>query len=58
MGNINDQSFKDIVFSKRYAEVQKKVSQEVNVHKECGTSCRQNEINEFFMGFKKSTRSY
>ena len=52
MGNINDQSFKDIVFSKRYAEVQKKVSQEVNVHKECGTSCRQNEINEFLWDLK------
>ena len=47
MGNINQQSFKDIVFSKRYEEVQKKVSEQVNVHKQCGIGCRQNEINEY-----------
>jgi radical SAM protein with 4Fe4S-binding SPASM domain len=52
MGNINDQSFKDIVFSDKYAEVQKKVSQEVNVHKQCGSGCRQNEINEYLWELK------
>jgi len=52
MGNINQQSFKEIAFSKRYAEVQKKVSEQVNVHKQCGIGCRQNEINEYLWGLK------
>lgn len=52
MGNINEKSFKDIVFSKRYEEVQKKVSEKVNVHKQCGTGCRQNEINEYLWNLK------
>jgi len=52
MGNINEQSFKDIIFSKRYEEVQKRVSEKVNVHKQCGTGCRQNEINEYLWNLK------
>ena len=52
MGNINEKSFKDIVFSKRYEEVQRKVSEKVNVHKQCGTGCRQNEINEYLWNLK------
>lgn len=47
IGNINERSFKDIFYSDRYKEVMDKVKNDVNVHKECGTSCRQNEINEF-----------
>ena len=52
IGNINKQSFKEIIFSKRYEEVQKKVSTEVNVHKQCGIGCRQNEINEYLWDLK------
>ena len=52
MGNINKQSFKEIVFSKRYEEVQIKVSEQVNVHKQCGIGCRQNEINEYLWDLK------
>ena len=52
MGNINTQSFKEIIFSKRYEEVQKKVTEEVNVHKQCGIGCRQNEINEYLWNLK------
>ena len=37
---------------KEYEEVQKKVSTEVNVHKQCGTGCRQNEINEYLWDLK------
>lgn len=52
MGNINTQSFKEIVFSDRYQQVQKKVNDEVDVHKQCGIGCRQNEINEFLWKLK------
>ena len=51
-GNIIEQSFKDIVFGDKYAEVMKKVSSAVDVHKECGINCRQNEINEFLWMLK------
>ena len=33
-------------------EVQKKVTAEVNVHKQCGVGCRQNEINEYLWNLK------
>ena len=52
IGNINRQSFKEIVFGKRYAEVMRRVKNEVNVHCDCGTNCRQNEINEFLWKLK------
>jgi MoaA/NifB/PqqE/SkfB family radical SAM enzyme len=52
VGNIMDQSFKEIVFGDRYVEVMKKVRSEVDVHKECGINCRQNEINEFLWMLK------
>lgn len=52
IGNINETSFKDILASKRYKEVMKKVQTDVDVHTQCGTSCRQNEINEFLYQIK------
>jgi radical SAM protein with 4Fe4S-binding SPASM domain len=52
IGNINTHSFKDIVHGERYHEVMKKVTSDVDVHKDCGTSCRQNEINEFLFELK------
>ena len=30
-----------------YLNPERKVSEKVNVHKQCGTGCRQNEINEY-----------
>jgi radical SAM protein with 4Fe4S-binding SPASM domain len=47
IGNINRESFKDLVPGERYADVMRQVRTEVDVHRECGTNCRQNEINEF-----------
>jgi MoaA/NifB/PqqE/SkfB family radical SAM enzyme len=47
VGNINNESFKDLVFSERYREVMHRVRASVNVHRDCGNNCRQNEINEF-----------
>lgn len=52
IGNINYDSFKEIVFSDRYAEVMQRVKSTVNVHCDCGTNCRQNEINEFLWKLK------
>ena len=52
IGNINEQSIKEIFFSKRYEEIQKKVSEEVNVHTQCGIGCRQNEINQYLWDIK------
>ncbi len=47
IGNITEQSFKDIVFGERYKTVMEKVKNNTDVHAACGTKCRQNEINEF-----------
>ena len=47
VGNIVEQSFKDIVSSDRYLEVMKKVKNEIDVHRQCAIGCRQNEINEY-----------
>ena len=52
IGNIIERSFKDIVFSARYKEVMEKVKNEVDVHKDCGTNCRQDEINNFLWTLK------
>lgn len=52
IGNINHESFKEIVFGRRYAEVMQRVKNDVDVHHECGTNCRQNEINEFLWKLK------
>lgn len=46
-GNIINESFKDIVFGKKYKQIMDKVKNEVDVHNQCGYKCRQNEINEF-----------
>lgn len=47
IGNICTESFKDLVFGQKYADVMRKVREEINVHSECGIGCRQNEINEY-----------
>ena len=52
IGNIVDQSFRDIVFGERYAEVMRRVKEDINVHTECGIGCRQNEINEYLYELK------
>lgn len=52
IGNINQQSFKEIVAGSRYSEVMQRVKNEVNVHLDCGNNCRQNEINEFLWKLK------
>jgi radical SAM protein with 4Fe4S-binding SPASM domain len=46
MGNIIEKPFRDIVFSDRYWEVQKKV-QNLNVNRDCESNCKQYYICEF-----------
>lgn len=46
MGNIVEQSFKDIISSERYWEAQKRV-QTLDVNKECETNCLHHYINSF-----------
>lgn len=52
VGNIHAESFKTLVYGERYAEVMRRVQTEVDVHRQCGTNCRQNEINEFLWQLK------
>ena len=47
IGNLHTERFLDIVQVKKYKQVMEKVKSQINVHKECGFKCRQNEINEF-----------
>lgn len=49
MGNIIENSFKDIFASDRYWDVQTKI-QTVNVNKDCESNCRQHYINRFLSG--------
>jgi radical SAM protein with 4Fe4S-binding SPASM domain len=51
MGNIIETSFKDVVFSDRYREIQRKV-QSLDVNRECETNCRQYYINQFLWKLK------
>jgi radical SAM protein with 4Fe4S-binding SPASM domain len=46
MGNVATSSFRDIVASERYWEVQKRI-QTLNVNTDCESNCRQHYINVF-----------
>ncbi|MDR4503628.1 MAG: radical SAM protein [Candidatus Scalindua sp.] len=45
IGNIIEESFKDIFYSDRYLEAVKRI-QNLNVHEECYSGCKENAINE------------
>lgn len=51
MGNIIKQSFKDIVVSERYWQIQKKV-QTLDVNKDCESNCQHCYINQFLEQLK------
>ena len=54
IGNIIDQSFKDIVFSDRYWEVMNEIASSMfNAKTMCGTLCVQHKVNEVLDKFKK-----
>ncbi len=47
LGDLTEQSFKEIFESERYWEVVRKQSCSVDVHKECYSNCRTHHINDF-----------
>ncbi len=51
MGNIVETSFKDIVNSEQYWNVQKRI-ESVDVIKDCETNCRQHYVNQFLSKIK------
>ena len=51
MGNVIDTSLKDVLFSDRYWEVQKRI-QSLDVNKDCESNCRQYYISEFLSSLK------
>lgn len=46
IGNIMENSFKDLFYSEKYLETLNRI-QCLNVHKECYSGCKENAINEF-----------
>ena len=52
MGNIINQSFKDIFNSETYWKIIEELALEFDVHTKCGTACRQDYINEFLWDLK------
>ncbi len=57
MGNIVEQSFKEIILSDRYQEVMRYLSSDqFNAQKTCDTLCLQHKTNEFLDAYKKGMR--
>ncbi len=54
MGNIENQSFKEIFSSQNYWNIIKELSESFDVHTQCGTACRQDYINEFLWDLKNN----
>lgn len=54
MGNIIKTPLEEIVESERYWEVQKKISDEVNVNSDCESNCRQHYINDFLWDLEQN----
>lgn len=55
IGNIAEQSFKDIVTGPRYKDVMDSLANGgLDVHKNCGTLCLQHKVNEYLWHLKQS----
>jgi radical SAM protein with 4Fe4S-binding SPASM domain len=52
MGDIHEQSYYDIVKGDRYWQVHKDIVNNVDVHYDCTTGCRQDYINKFLWDLK------
>ncbi len=52
MGDLNKQTFKEIIESDRYWNIVDKVKNEINVHKECYANCRTHSCNNFLWDAK------
>ena len=58
IGNINEQSFKDIWRSERYKEIMELIgSSRFDARTMCGTLCLQHKVNEFLWDLKQSGKS-
>ena len=51
IGSIIENSFKDLFYSDRYLETLKRI-QNLDVHRECYSGCKENSINEFLWTLK------
>ena len=52
MGDLNKQTFKEIIESDRYWNIVDKVKNEIDVHKECYANCRTHSCNNFLWDAK------
>jgi len=52
LGDLNHQSFEEIVFSDRYWQIVDKVRNEMDVHKTCYANCRTHSCNNFLWDVK------
>ena len=52
MGDLNKQTFKEIIESDRYWNIVDKVKNEIDVHKECYANCRTHSCNNFLWDTK------
>ncbi len=52
LGNLNTQSFKEIINSDHYWNVIDKIRDTMDVHKECYAHCRTHAINDFLWRLK------
>ncbi|MDA8140269.1 MAG: radical SAM/SPASM domain-containing protein [Desulfobacteraceae bacterium] len=53
LGDLNTESFADIVNGDRYWEIMRRIENGIDVHKECYTSCKTNAINDFLFQLKQ-----
>lgn len=56
LGDLNEQSFYDIVNSEAYWQTMKRIETDVRVDEECYASCKTNAINEFLFQLKHPPR--
>ena len=54
MGDLNKQTFKEIIESDHYWNIVNKVKNEIDVHKECYANCRTHSCNNFLWDVKDS----
>jgi MoaA/NifB/PqqE/SkfB family radical SAM enzyme len=56
LGDLNEQSFLDIISSDRYWQIMKRIKTDIRVHEECYASCKTNAINDFLFKLNNPPR--
>ncbi len=56
LGDLNEQSFIDIINSDRYWQIMERIRTDIRVHEECYASCKTNAINDFLFQLKNPPR--